>query len=908
MFNLDEFENTIILEKVDKLNRFLNKNKLSKASKIIHELELLLDHEEHSVPITYLFSVLAEENFNLIPNNLFQKIFEFLNSDNIKLKTNSIIIIGFALISNPKFVNNFFSVFTEFIKDKSEDIRNNVIYFLQELLRLKPELLEQIVDLLIESLLLENKSENISSLLDFLELCSELSYDQLYNLRDTLKTLIPAYEKDKASENYEKIISLIQKFFPNLKEKDLKIYNNEELIVLLDNQFLMKKYNFTEISKIEELRLKDFLEKFKKSPLKDKKIYFYIRSKGKKVLVYELERSKLFDLFEKERKILKEEILKTFSLLIKEDSELRLFLRTMIKLNIISGFFSNLGYFYPSKFIRSKLLNDLNSIGEINLKKYDYLPLDFTKALIEDIAKSPTQYLLLGKEKNAYYSLKKIQEQINIQAAKESVIDLRTYREKLTDEDFIKLIKNLPREYLSKYRKGTQWLTNLGTLQINKAVENSKIIGYFSISKISNDLNLSQILLLDVFDQYVDKRSGIWDRKKEIFYYSRYLKEKIDEISKLSNEIEKLEKINKMSIELNIDKNLISTKIDENLQLIAEEIKQQEKINISDYMEKTGMDLDNFLKFIEDLNINYFKKADQLIFNPLKIEEVQNEIKYMLINHSKSKDYISLGTFDITSNLIKQLINSLMLDGKLRGIFYEHENEIFFYTEKGIMNLMLENSFIFSFHDLFYGKELTLKEIELLKEIFEDLVSNKRLNGTFDEKTFTFSSNEVLFAKDYNTALFEFEQRVNKYLEIFVMEFQKIKRILTKKNETIFPQEIKSIQELIDKINEKYIGWRNSLEAFISRVNKKMLKDQGLSLKKYKTLNLDQSKSEIKVFEEDPEVYDLLKKFNDWVNIFNKIELKYPNIIFYQKRLVNNSEDKESKEKLRELTEELCLS
>jgi len=77
MFNLDEFENTIILEKVDKLNRFLNKNKLSKASKIIHELELLLDHEEHSVPITYLFSVLAEENFNLIPNNLFQKIFIF---------------------------------------------------------------------------------------------------------------------------------------------------------------------------------------------------------------------------------------------------------------------------------------------------------------------------------------------------------------------------------------------------------------------------------------------------------------------------------------------------------------------------------------------------------------------------------------------------------------------------------------------------------------------------------------------------------------------------------------------------------------------------------------------------------------------------------------------------------------
>ena len=42
-----------------------------------------------------------------------------------------------------------------------------------------------------------------------------------------------------------------------------------------------------------------------------------------------------------------------------------------------------------------------------------------------------------------------------------------------------------------------------------------------------------------------------------------------------------------------------------------------------------------------------------------------------------------------------------------------------FYTERGIRNLMLENSFLFSFHDLFYGKELNQTEIEFISYFFK---------------------------------------------------------------------------------------------------------------------------------------------------------------------------------------------
>jgi hypothetical protein len=319
------------------------------------------------------------------------------------------------------------------------------------------------------------------------------------------------------------------------------------------------------------------------------------------------------------------------------------------------------------------------------------------------------------------------------------------------------------------------------------------------------------------------------------------------------------------------------------------------------------MELDIFLKFIDEIGILYFKKADLLIFNPQKIEDAKNDIKYMLIDKSKSNDYISLGTYDITSNLIEDLINDLLNDGKLRGIFYDNQGEVVFYTERGIRNLMLENSFLFSFNDLFYGKKLEQNEIELLKENFDDLIQKRILKGNFDEETLTFSSDDVIFAKDYNTVVFEFSKMINNYISKFEAEFKKVKRILRKENETIYPQEIKVIQEIIDKINDKYVNWRSGLEAFIRNTNKKLLRDQGISVKKYKTLFSDEKKDEIKSLEDDLEVNELMDNFNNWVKLYNKLELKYPNLIFYQKRLINNSEDLESKNKLNELFEELNL-
>ncbi len=654
--------------------------------------------------------------------------------------------------------------------------------------------------------------------------------------------------------------------------------------------------------------LKEYLKKFIKSEVKNEKIYFYSKTKENIIFIYELEKNKLNRFFEQNQKISDDDIKNTFSQVIDDSSELNRFIKTLNNLKIIDGYYSNIGFFYPFNYIKSKFLEDLNIDGSINIKSFNFLPGDFIEKIIMDISKSVNQRLLKHKDQETYTSLKYIKNQINSEAAKKSVIELKPYRSVLLDRDFIELIKNMPREFLSEFHKGTQWLTNLGTQKISNEVQSSKIVGFFDITRLSEKLNIGELFLLDVFEQFVDYRSGLWNKKKNIFYYSRYLKDRINEISLIADEKEKIQQIEKISNELDIDKNHILSKIDENLQLIAEEIKQKDQIKLDKYLQKTGMELDAFLRFIDDLKIFYFKKGDLLIFNPQKIEEAKNDIRYMLIDKSRSEDFISLGTMKfVQSTLIEELIKELLLDGKLKGIFHENEGELIFYTERGIRNLMLENSFLFSFHDLFYDKVLRKEEIDLMTQIFEDLVNNRKLKGNFDRESLTFSSDEVLFAKDYNTVLFEFERMVRNYIKKFETEFHKIRTILTKREETIFPQEIKIIQETIDKINEKYVNWRSGLEAFIRRTNKKLLRDQGISVKQYKNILLKDKKEEIKSLEEDPEVHDLLNKFNNWVKIYNKIELKYPNVIFYQKRLINNPNDKESSSKLNELFDDLYL-
>jgi len=907
MFNLEDFKDNLVLESiVGKLNKYLSKKKDEKINKIIKDLEILLEEEENQILITYILSILAESNFKYISDDIMERVQGFLNSPELKL--NSLIILGFGMIHNSNYIDKYLLYFVQALIEKNSDIRSNVHYFLQEIVKIEPKILCAYKENILSALLIEKSNANLYSLLDFLNNCENFYFSDIFWFKQIIKEISLNLRGRKESILNDKIFELCRKFYEPLKEVNYEKEDLNRIYELVDPILILKKYNFRELSKQYKIRLETFLDKIKRSRFKDEVVYFYTKNKEKdEIYVYEFEKIKLIKFFEQNKRISSQSI-KEFLYIVESDQELNLVIKTLIKLNVINGYFSELGYFYPYNYLRDLFEKRIKKEGILNIQKFDYLPINLLKKILKDISFSTKKKFLVGKTHTMFYSLTKITQEINFKAAKDISVDLKSYREILTEKSFIKLIKNLPKDYLTNYRKGTILLTNLGLLKIENEIKNSKILGYLSIPKISEKLNIDKVLLVDVLDKLIDPRSGLFNNDKEVFYYSRYINEKIDNINQVNEIKEKEVKVIELTRELNIQKDIILRKIDENLNLIGEEIKEQDQINIREYLEKTGMDEYTFFNFINNLELKYLKKGDTLIFNEYKIKEAEKEIRNMLMEKSETQDYILLGDIDTTSSSAKNLLSEMQENEEIKGIFYDDDEEVKFYTQNGIEKLILQNSYNFSFKDLFYGKELSEKELELLCSITESLLNKGRLKGTFDKESLTFSSYGVLFNQDYNIVLDEFEKMVKNYHNLFDSEFQLIKKILTKKNATIFPQEIKKVQESIDRINEQYIRWRSGLEAFIRRANVQLLKKQGYTMKKYRRMILSpEKKEEIRLFEDDPEVQDYLNKFKSWIKRFNNIELKYGNVIFYQKRLIKDPDNSETKKILDDLLNQLNL-
>ncbi|MFW9825440.1 MAG: hypothetical protein ACFFE4_21035, partial [Candidatus Thorarchaeota archaeon] len=234
MFNVKEFQNNVILEPlVEKFNKFLSKNKTQKIIPIIEELENLLDHPEQKVPVTYILSILAEHNIDLISEDIIKKVEPFLSSDDIKLKVNSVIIIGFYLISNPKLRDDYFRIVGKLLLDDSKDIRDNAHFFLIELVKLDKNLVNSIKDIIFKSLIEETNKDNILSLTNLIDNVDELSFNELFLFRGILKSLISTFFDDKNSEIFLITCKFIRKFFPVLKEHELEAKGKKELLTLL---------------------------------------------------------------------------------------------------------------------------------------------------------------------------------------------------------------------------------------------------------------------------------------------------------------------------------------------------------------------------------------------------------------------------------------------------------------------------------------------------------------------------------------------------------------------------------------------------------------------------------------------------------------------------------------------------
>ena len=902
MFDIDNFSDYEDFQSyVEKLNKYLRKDKERKIFKIFDDFKEFIEEEKYITPITFILSILAEEKIELIRKDIISEIKSFLHSEDLKLRTNSIIIIGFYLLNHPSIISEYFDDFLGLLLEDSQDLKENGYFFLQQFLELKPELFKKDKNLLLEALEKEEEKKDLISLLAFLEKAQILNFKQTYKLREILLDLLKKFRKEESPKLFNLIYSIIPKFFDSVESSEIQGKDANELVSLLNEQFIMKKYNFNKISENKKIRFKTFLKKFKKTRLKDVETYFYAKDREKNIIFFfELEKEKLSEFFQNStEKISRADILDRFSPVLDGEKDLELFMNTLMKLKIVNGYLSEF-YYYPYDYIKNQIFEKLENKGIVKLKTYKFLPPNFIKKIIANTSSKKSIPVLVGKSKKSFYSLKLIQKQINSEAAKHNVIDLSEFQKRLTKKSFIRLIRKIPEGYLTDIHKGTIWLTNIGLIKIKREIENSKIIGYIDLKKISEKLEIQIDILKEVLKEFIDFRSGLWDNDEKIFYYSKFIKKRIDNIAKIPDETQKNKRIGQLANELNISRKRIITKLDENYQLIGDEIKEKDQIKISDYLEKLGMKMGPFMKFIKDMDLDFLKKGDLLIFNESKIKTAQKELKRELTKNSQKVEYFDLEEFEINPSLVRDLLQELIEEGEINGILYETEDSSLFYTIKGIRNMMLGTEITLYFEDLFYGKELSEREIKLLKSILRDLMKSGKLKGNFDEEQLAFSRDVLKFADDFFSTLQSFRSIIEGYYEKFDKEFETIKSVLTKKEDPIYPQEIKIVEESVKRIKKHYLAWQNNIDAFIHLHNKRILKEQGYSMSRYNGL-AENKREEIMSFKEDDTVKELVEGFETWVRLFNEIEQKFGKVIFNQKKVYQNPDNKEAKEKLEEL-------
>ena len=119
MINLDDFEKFDALKPfIEKINKNYAKNKKDKIPKLLVSLSELMDQELYLVPITYILSLIAENEIDLISNDIISKAAQLLEGKDNKVRLNSVTVLGFSMLKNPKLIDTYLVHFIKLLNDE----------------------------------------------------------------------------------------------------------------------------------------------------------------------------------------------------------------------------------------------------------------------------------------------------------------------------------------------------------------------------------------------------------------------------------------------------------------------------------------------------------------------------------------------------------------------------------------------------------------------------------------------------------------------------------------------------------------------------------------------------------------------------------------------------------------------
>lgn len=911
IFNIDEYKSASIQKVLKKINQIVSKNKMDKFLPTVDELEPFLNdvNSDECRESVLVYSLLLDEHPEILKTSLSKHLNNLIYSSVDETRLNGIILYGTDFIKrlhsdnqvNGDNIDKFIDIG---LNDKVPEIQSNVIFFVEQFPEEYFTYILPKIDKFLNLFKQTNNSEVMNSIINIIGKIWDKSLDIKLNILEKLQSVYLSTSK------VEKETAILNFIKSSINEVDILLKDNpkakkEEIIKTLKNRGpLIKLYDLEEIAKEEGMNFKDVEQNFNKLTGDD--LIFRFPYQDKKKYFIEIEIKPLLELLQRD-KVKVDDLIKIFGdYPIDTLSLIDLLIKKLVKAKNIKGYLTK-SYFYSYNYLKEQIMNDIKRTGIVNLDEHSkQVNYNFILSIAEEINKESKFNGIFTKNKSLFRTLNSLIKEIEKSCIKDSMFDLSYYKETFLPDDYQLIENECKTKLFTKYHLGSNWLTHIGFTRLTNLFKEGQNMGFINLPKIVQSTEIPLEISKEILNEWLENKPGIWDKSESVFYFIKYIKLKVGNLFKSNDTVKLKEEINKLASTLNLDPILIEKKLNQEKADIISQIKEKPSIDINMYTNALGMGKADFIKFVNELNIDYLIEGNNMIFDKSKIEKRRKEVKDTILSDAEKRDYLDVVELSkrlrIGEQIIFQTIKGLYDNQKQDK---EHINGILiddglFITKQGIIKRILQNKEYISASTIIGERELTPDEQNYVIGILKQLIDEGKLVGTFDESSQEFKTEDLKLFKTFMDSKANAEDLSKLYIKYMRDTFKQVRDIFMN-NETLKPGDLKRKDFLIKRVIEEFQNWEHNLNESIKNAEKSFKDIENLDDNDTFADLVDFDKKETKKIDSQK----ILGLFGKWKQLIIDLEQHTPALGALKKKLKDNPEDAESKSKYDELIKKL---
>ncbi len=789
-----KFENKKARKAIQELNKSVEKQDSNKMKDSINKLFDFLHDEIEIGNILYTLSIIAEKYPSLITK--LDPIMPFLKSEAANIRTNAVAILGLYISEKFKTEPEKLELLFPFLEDSEQDIRENAAIVVEQLKGQIKETLFAKLPWILKRIAVEPstvvKEIFVTIVNEFLgrDVLTTQKVEDFYNDQMNVEKepsirqlMLSGLEQVLFNQKYDKD--------PEKKRYE-RIKQRKPLIVFHDLDDEAKKNGVA----VQEL--KDF--------------YKEQRESGKSSGIFDLDGdNKYFIEFEKEKlidylqrgKIPIKEIMSSFSLTVPLVNRL---IKNLIKNHEIRGFLTE-DSFLSSNYIKASMERDFKTTGVINLADYQNINDQLVRGLLKELQDEGKIQGVFTRDASKYYSFNSIKKELSLQAGKSPVLDLQRLKDTFAEDAFASIEDEGKKNLFTPFHSGTRYLTHLGKIKLEQSLKDAAKLGHIDVGRLYDDLNIPEDIIAAYLTEFLQNKSGFWTEDHKKFFFYQYFEGALAKAgmagSKANVQLEQLSKEFGLPIET------LQEKLEARKKAIMDKIKTAPTISVAEYMKEMGFASRNdLLKFVDSLGRPYMEAGNNLIFDPEKIAQKKAALRSELRRALDTEEVIVLQNWarrlNVTPTIVEELFDGLVQDEILNVLKLGDK----YVTQVGIERRMMENPEMFEVPTLFFDIQQTpLDQIQLqvVGAVLKNLITNKRLNGFYDEETQTFMDSTSMAAMSLNLKRNQVVEYIEGVKRQTFKALDEVKAFII--GENLGPSQIEAVENILKGMSEKYRSW-----------------------------------------------------------------------------------------------------